>query len=129
MRRKLFAAVPIAAVSMMAGLLLSPGMASAARPTKAQLQNYPSAFNGSFTATGPTLCASGTWADGTGALVMTCSNGTDSITFIDLNNAPHGKMGIIWGVQSGTGAFNGVTGQLTVTRESGTTGVFSGSLS
>jgi hypothetical protein len=115
----------------MTGLLLSPGMASAARPTKAQLQNYPADFSGSFTATGPTLCASGTWDDGTGALVLTCSNGTDSIAFIDLNNAPHGKMGIIWGVisGSGTGALTGVTGQLTVTRESGTTGVLSGSLS
>jgi hypothetical protein len=129
MRRKLFAAVPIAAVSVMTGLLLSPGMAVAAPPTKAQLQNFTNENSGPFTATGPTLCASGTWADGTGVLIMTCSNGTDSITFGGFATAPHGKMHDIFSITSGTGAFAGATGQLTNTRDSGTTGFFSGSIS
>jgi hypothetical protein len=129
MRRKLFAAVPIAAASVMTGLLLSPGVASAAPPTKAQLQNWTINPEGSFTATGPTLCASGNWSVATGTLIMTCSNGTDSITFGGFSNAPHGKMDAIFSITSGTGAFAGATGQLTNTRDSGTTGFFSGSIS
>jgi hypothetical protein len=128
MRRKLIPAVPIAAVSVMTGLLLSAGMAIAAPPTKAQLQNWVTDASGSFTATGKTLCASGTWSVATGVLVMTCSNG--SITFGMTTGRFHGlKSTEIFPVASGTGAFAGATGQLAFIQDSGTTGVFSGSIS
>jgi hypothetical protein len=128
MRRKLIAAVPLAAASAVSAMLLSPGVANAAPPTHVQLQNWTVDPAGSFIATGKTLCASGTWSVNTGVLVLTCSNG--SITFGQTTGKFHGlKMTGIFPVTSGTGAFAGATGQLAFVQDSGSTGVFSGTIS
>jgi hypothetical protein len=133
MRRKLIAVLPLAAVS---ALLISAGAASAGPPTNVSLFDWaagpPTTTTGSFSATSKTLCTAGTWTTSgitIGMLTLTCSNGTDSLTFVESVGKKHGKTTGIFTVTSGTGAYAGATGQLDFVQDSGTTGIFSGSIS
>jgi hypothetical protein len=130
MRRKLIAAVPLAAASAVSALLLAPAVANAAPPTNTtlKLENYvdSGSTSGPFHATGKTICASGMWARvGSTGITLTCSNGgTISLTFGEgthngqldefLNATAPGATGMLWfGNNKGSGDTSSWSGTLT----------------